>query len=180
MVLSAKHNLGNAAEVVHVDGKPLPFSDEEFDVAITVTVLQHNPDDTRAQLIEEICRVTKHEVFLFEDTSRDMPPESRETNTGEGAYQNFFGRPVTWYSDACARHAFSLVDTQSQETFVSHGMSVLLSQLLDRGRTSEGSPFSKLHLMIEAGTLPITKRLDHVFKYHKSELTLMRFQREAA
>ena len=181
MVALSKQRIGDAAEVVQVDGAHLPFSDKEFDVVTTVTVLQHNPDAARATLIEEICRVSGGEVFLFEDTSDTKAPRSGARATAEGDYQNFFGRPVKWYADACARHGFALVDTQLQETFVSHLTFVLLSRILDRGRTaSEGEPFSKLHMAIEERTLPITRHLDRVVKFHKSELTLMRFKRQAA
>ncbi|MGD0378701.1 MAG: class I SAM-dependent methyltransferase [Acidimicrobiales bacterium] len=180
MVALSRQRIGDAAEVVQVDGAHLPFSDKEFDVVTTVTVLQHNPDAARATLIEEICRVSGGEVFLFEDTSDTKPHDGART-TAEGDYQNFFGRPVKWYADACARHGFTLVDTQIQETFVSHLTFVLLSRFLDRGRTaSEGEPFSKLHMAIEERTLPITRHLDRVVKFHKSELTLMHFERQAA
>ena len=69
MVALAKQRMGDAAEVVLTDGATLPFADGEFDVVTTVTVLQHNPDAARAKVIEEICRVSKKDVFLFEDTS---------------------------------------------------------------------------------------------------------------
>ncbi len=180
MVALAKQRMGDAAEVVLTDGATLPFADGEFDVVTTVTVLQHNPDAARAKLIEEICRVSGNVVFLFEDTSNAVA-KTAQTGTAEGEYQNFFGRPVTWYSDACARAGFSLVDTQIQKTFVSHATFVLLSRLLDHDREpSEGVPFSKLHMAVESLTLPITKHIDRVVPYHKSELTLMRFERKAA
>jgi SAM-dependent methyltransferase len=179
MVRLAKQRMGEAAEVVLTDGATLPFADGEFDVVTTVTVLQHNPDAARAKVIEEICRVSKKEVFLFEDTSNVA--KTAPTGTAEGEYQNFFGRPVSWYADACARSGFSLVDTQIQKTFVSHATFLLLSRLFDRDREpSEGVPFSKLHLAIESLTLPITRHIDRVVTYHKSELTLMHFVRKAA
>ena len=77
MVALSKQRIGDAAEVVQVDGAHLPFSDKEFDVVTTVTVLQHNPDEARATLIEEICRVSGGEVFLFEDTSDAKPHTGR-------------------------------------------------------------------------------------------------------
>jgi SAM-dependent methyltransferase len=180
MVKLSQERMGDAAEVVQTDGANLPFSDGEFDVVTTVTVLQHNPDAARAELIGEICRVAGRDIFLFEDTS-STTSGSEATGTAEGEYQNFFGRPVSWYAQACRGHGFSLVDTQVQATFVSHMTFVVLSRLLDRGReAAEGVPFSKLHLAIEERTLPITRHLDRVIKVHKSELTLMRFARDAA
>lgn len=57
MVELASRNVPSA-EIVQTDGDSLPFDDEEFDVVTTVTVLQHNPDDRRARMLSEICRVS--------------------------------------------------------------------------------------------------------------------------
>ncbi len=73
MVNLAKRNAPEA-EIIQIDGENLPFADKEFDVVTTTTVLQHNPDDRRAKLLGEICRVSAKDVFLFEDTPVEMPP----------------------------------------------------------------------------------------------------------
>lgn len=57
MVEMAKRNVPSA-EIVLSDGDSLPFGDQEFDVVTTVTVLHHNPDERRARLLGEICRVS--------------------------------------------------------------------------------------------------------------------------
>jgi ubiquinone/menaquinone biosynthesis C-methylase UbiE len=176
MVTLAARNLGGRAEIVHVDGDSLPFGDEEFDVVTTVTVLQHNPDDRRARLLGEMCRVAKDEVFLFEDTTLSNPPGT-DAVAGEGQYQNYYGRPLSWYAEVCAGHGFSLMDTQRLETFISNSVSGVLYRVLSRDRTSEGSPFSKAHRALEGLSLPITRRLDRLFK-SPGELTLMRFRRQ--
>jgi SAM-dependent methyltransferase len=176
MVALAAQNLGDRAEIVHVDGDSLPFSAEEFDVVTTVTVLQHNPDDRRARVLTEMCRVAKEEVYLFEDTTLSNPLVT-EAVAGEGQYQNYYGRPLSWYAEVCASNGFSLMDTQRLETFVSNSVSGVLYRLFSRDGTSEGSPFSKAHRALEGLSLPITRRLDHMFK-SPGELTLMRFRRQ--
>ena len=115
MVRLAKQN-APSAEVVQIDGEKLPLTDGEFGLVTTVTVLQHNPDRRRVQILSEICRVSNDEVLLFEDTSLRMPVH---TGKGQGQYQNFFGRPVAWYAGVCNVHGFDLVETQYLQTKVS-------------------------------------------------------------
>lgn len=173
MVRLAKEN-APLAEVVQIDGETLPFSDREFDLVTTVTVLQHNPDSRRARLLGEICRVSNDEVLLFEDTSTRMPVTGGD---GLGQYQNFFGRPVAWYAGVCNVHGFDLVETDHLQTKVSLKTFMFLWGALNRGRTKEGTPFSKLHLAIESRTLPITSRLDKFVQAPRGENTMMRFKR---
>lgn len=176
MVALASRNVPSA-EIFQTDGDSLPFDDQEFDVVTTVTVLQHNPDDRRARMLAEICRVSRNAIFLFEDTSLEMPPRQ----TAQGRYQNFYGRPVGWYAGVCNSHEFNLVDTQYLQTQVSHRTYLFLTNHLNRkrgGGTNEGSPFTSLHLAIERRTLPITRRLDKFVKNRTVENTMMHFERK--
>ena len=173
MVRLAKQN-APSAEVVQVDGETLPFSDGEFDLITTVTVLQHNPDLQRANLLGEICRVSRDEILLFEDTSLQMPVAAAKA---QGQYQNFFGRPVGWYAGVCHAHGFDLVEIEYLQTKVSLKTFLFLWGLLNRGRTGEGTPFSKLHLAIESRTIPLTSRLDKLSHAHRGENTMMRFKK---
>lgn len=178
MVEMAKRNVPTA-DIVLSDGDSLPFGDQEFDLVTTVTVLQHNPDELRARLLGEICRVSGGEVFLFEDTSLRMPVPA----VVQGQYQNFYGRPVGWYAGVCGAHGFDLIETQYLQTKASLRVFLLLWSYLNRkrtGNTVEGSPFSPLHLAIERRALPITKRIDRLIKSPKGENTMMRFKRRQA
>lgn len=173
MVNLAKRNAPEA-DVLQIDGENLPFADKEFDVVTTTTVLQHNPDARRTQLLGEICRVSAKDVLLFEDTSVEMPSS---TMTGTGLYRNFFGRPVGWYAGVCSCHGFELIEIERLETFVSRTVFMRLSGHLNRSHRNEGEEFSRLHLAIEKRTLPITKRLDRLIKRPRGELTMMLFRR---
>jgi SAM-dependent methyltransferase len=173
MVRLAKQN-APSAEVVQIDGETLPFSDGEFDLITTVTVLQHNPDLLRAKLLGEICRVSRDEILLFEDTSLQMPASAVK---GQGLYQNFFGRPVGWYAGVCNTYGFDLIENQYLQTKVSLKTFLFLWGLLNHGRTSEGTPFSKLHLTIESKTIPVTSRFDKLFHAHRGENTMMRLKK---
>lgn len=71
------------AELVLLDGTHLPFDDDEFDIAFTATVLQHNNDQTAAELLAEMGRIA-NEVWIFEDTSLvrfDSPSYRTRTTT---------------------------------------------------------------------------------------------------
>jgi SAM-dependent methyltransferase len=194
MVDAARREQGaNGAEVSLIDGTSLPFADEEFDISLTVTVLMHNPEDRKDQLIHEMCRVTKSRIYIVEDTFPDVPgaevpPDtvsptgSPTSTTGEsggkpGSYGSHFPRSVRQYAESCAGEGFELVDTQYLETFVSHYLFGLLNNRLDKRRTAEGEQFSRLHWWIETSLQPITRQLDRVIRRPAGELTLMAFDR---
>ncbi len=68
MLAIAGSNLGCRARLVKTDGKSLPFPDDAFDVAYTVTVLQHVTDDADfVSVVSELARVTRHRLILYEE-----------------------------------------------------------------------------------------------------------------
>lgn len=191
MVEAARRNqLADGAEVILIDGDSIPFADQEFDVSFTVTVLMHNPDDRKDQLIREMCRVTKSRIYLIEDTFPEAEGTSApvhtsttdrdETSGKPGSYGSFFPRSVPRYAATCVAEGFDLVDTQYLETFASHYLFALLNTRLDKRRTSEGEQFSRLHWWIESLLQPITRQLDRVIRRHGGELTLMAFAKQQA
>ena len=178
----------DGAEVILSDGDSLPFADQEFDVSLTVTVLMHNPEDRKDQLIREMCRVSKSHIYLVEDTFPDAQgspapahastTDIQETDGKPGTYGSFFPRSVPQYATTCAAEGFELVDTQYLETFASHYLFALLNNRLDKRRTSEGEQFSRLHWWIETLLQPITRQLDRVIRRPGGELTQMAFARQ--
>ncbi|HZV43771.1 MAG TPA: methyltransferase domain-containing protein, partial [Saprospiraceae bacterium] len=67
MIELAKSNLPESVSLVKTNGTTLPFADRSFDYVFTATVLQHNTDEQMLeQLINEICRVSAEQVFIFE------------------------------------------------------------------------------------------------------------------
>lgn len=164
-------------DIRQAEGQSLPYADHDFDVVMTVTVVQHNPDTVARQILKEICRVARSEIFLFEDTCEPGPDT--------GAYRNFYGRLAPWYTGVVEENGFQAVETQSLTTYVSQRASIFLRRL-DRTKMTEGSQISRAHLAIEAGTLPLTSQLDKVMAHWKGrlprgfsppELTLMSFRR---
>ena len=169
------------AEAVLIDGESLPFADQEFDVSFTVTVLMHNPERRKQQIIDEMCRVTRSRVYLMEDTfppPAATTPAGSEDDTGIGQYGSFFSRSVGEYVDACTKDGFVSTDTQFLHTYVSHFVFTFLKTRLDKQRTTEGEGFSRLHWGLETALQPLTRQLDRVIRRPGGELTLMRFDRQ--
>lgn len=56
------HASGNYSRYIKYDGKTLPFSDKEFDLAICVDVLHHAGVGNAASLLREIARVSRYSI----------------------------------------------------------------------------------------------------------------------
>ena len=150
MLAVAKRNTAGRVPVVQTDGVQLPWPQGSFDVAFTVTVLQHNDDaDMLAALLAEVARVTTTWIYLFEDTAR---VEKAETG--------YVRRTVEWYGTRLAPLGFTLAD----ERFLRVRMSELTSRFVRRWRPNrhEGAPISTAVSAGEHAALFMTKPLDRV------------------
>ncbi len=181
MVDTARERLGDRAEVVQIDGEKLPFEDREFDITFTVTVLMHNPDSRMRRIAEEMCRITRSQVYLMEDTFPPSALRSTEPTeggeTGSGDYGSFFPRSVGQYADACSKDGFVPKQTEFLQTYASHALFSFLKSKLGKGRTAEGEGFSRMHWGIESTLQPVTRQLDRFIHRPAGELTLMRLER---
>jgi ubiquinone/menaquinone biosynthesis C-methylase UbiE len=165
-------------KVVQTDAQSLPYVDGEFDTVLTVTVIQHNPDEAATQVMREIARVAKSSVYLFEDTSPPAP--------SAGIHGNFFGRLVPWYAEQMRGFGYELVESEALSTYFS-ARSMIALRRLDRGKTTEGSKLSRLHVVVENLSLLLTRQLDRLFPHAGTkkhgfvppELTMMVFQRKS-
>lgn len=165
-------------DIKHSDGRALPYEDDEFDLVMTVTVLQHNPDEAAVEMMEQICRVARSEIFLFEDT---CPPNPQ---TSAGAYGNFFGRLTPWYGEQMNKFGYELVRSEGLETYFSARATISLRRL-DRGQAGEGGKISRSHVAVERTTLLFTRVLDKLAPrlrkrlsagFVPPELTMMTFR----
>ncbi len=68
MLREASKRLGDGTELLHVDGKGLPFTDGRFDLVTTSMVLHEVPAEARGAFVAEMARVARPDGrLLFTD-----------------------------------------------------------------------------------------------------------------
>lgn len=169
MVRLAQRNLGDNAEVHQFDGT-LPLADQDVDVALTVTVLQHNPDTAVLRLLDELTRVTGSTLELIEDTTR-----FRERSFGDTYWVRDPNRYVSWVT----ARGFRLVEVQALNAWASERMSLAIERvgrLVTRRPNEEGRGPSTVEVTAERLLLPFTRLIDQRLPPMSGQ-TAMRFQR---
>ena len=149
MIRLARRNSGFRVPVVHVDGTRLPFADGAFDLVFTVTVLQHDDDRVFEAMLDEIARVSRGWVHLFEDTAprrRDQP--------------GYIRRTVREFECALQSRGFRLADERRLPVSVSERAVTAARRVLPKSR--EGETVARSVRWFERAALPVTKQLDRV------------------
>ncbi len=167
MVDYANKNTPDEVEIVKINGTDLPFEEDQFDISITVTVLQHNTDEQMLhQLMASICRCTSKEVILYERIEQSI----------KGNHLNM-GRPVEYYSAIMSQHGYILSDVTFLNIPISYFMAGITRKLMNSPNRKEAEPLSRISLVAQSALLPITQKLDPLFdskrefaqlKYHKA------------
>lgn len=142
------------AEVVWLDGSGLPFADQEFDCAFTMTVLQHNSDHALPAVIAELTRVTRSTLMLIEVTA-----PLREHSAGG----SFWVRHNERYISLVTGHGFRLRDATTLDAWVSEKAWLVIRRLMsafDRSPHGEGASVSALEYELERFALRLTRHLD--------------------
>ena len=154
MIAIARRNLGDDVDLRLLDGPSLPLGDRSVDISLTVTVLQHNPDDAVRSLIAELARVTRHRIELIEDTTTFRP---------RSPTPSYHVRDVTTYIALLTAHGFALEEVEYMNVWASERTALAIRRiggLLARRAYREGDTLSSLELALERATLPLTKQLD--------------------
>lgn len=165
--LARQNTAGTGIEVVKSWGRGLPFGDCEFDVTFTVTVLQHNVDEVVLTLMRDMARVTRHQIYLFEETS----PWRREI-------YSYVSRPRRFYEDAMAANGFRMADAVYLRDFMTRVSTALARRALNRTQR-EGEDKSRLSGAAERLLVRIARPLDEVIRLPLG-LTMMTFDRNSA
>lgn len=151
--IASKNVKSNIASFVKIDGEHLPFEDKKFDVSFTATVLQHNTDERMLkQIISELCRVSNEKIVIFEK----IEPQVKGTDL-------CLGRPVNYYADIFKKHGFKLIETEFINLKISYYVSGAARKLLNAKSREEGEPLSKISILAQKITLPLTTILDNIF-----------------
>jgi len=161
------------AEVLLTDGSSLPFSDLEFDLSLTVTVLMHNSANRVAKLASELARVTTSSIFIIEDTVTTQTSDE----FGVGEYGQVYPRTTSAFADFLLPHGFELVRAERLRTRASQRANRLLLRLFERDGHKEGEPYSRVHWFAGQLALPFTRVIDRLMASPEDELTMMHFTR---
>jgi len=149
----ASERLQNAVILQKINGTQLPFTDQYFDIVFTATVLQHNTDDAMMrQLLAEACRVSRHQVLLFERIDKTIKGD-----------ELCLGRPVDYYADLCRKAGFELQATEFINIHTSYLVSGAIRKIFNPASRQEGEPPTALANALQSITLPVTRQLDKVF-----------------
>jgi ubiquinone/menaquinone biosynthesis C-methylase UbiE len=152
--------------VTKIDGRHIPYRDGHFDLSLTSTVLQHNTNEQMlSDLVDEICRVTKDEIYIFEKIEKKL--------TGT---ELCMGRPINYYKILFQKNNFALVDVQFINIQISYLVSGTIRKLFNKRSNKEGEEISKISRLLQKLTLPVTSRLDNAFKTQR-ELALLHFKK---
>lgn len=165
--LARKNVISDTIELIKIDGERLPFQDQEFDLAFSATVLQHNTDEIMMQkILFELCRVTAKELVLFEQISKEI-----------SGTELMKGRPVAHYEKLCKEKGFELQSVEFININTSYYVCGAIRKGLNPSNRKEGEPLNNFSIFLENTLLPITKQLDKVFKAEK-DLARLVFQRK--
>jgi len=155
--LSKNHLLNLPIDIHKIDGTSLPFSDGEFDICFSATVLQHNTDEKMMEsVLKEMCRVSSGKVILFERINNPIAGD-----------ELCLGRPVQHYEKICTENGFKLVEVEFINIFTSYLVAGFTRKVLNPSDREEGEPLTGFSVGIQNALLPFTKFFDKIFKVKK-------------
>ena len=167
MIKLAKERLNNPdIRLVKIDGQKLPFKDGQFDIAISVTVLQHNTDEEMLKnILSEMCRVSKNKLILFERIEKQIKGD-----------ELCLGRPVAYYQDLCEANGYTLKDVNYINIQASFLMAGIIRKVFNPQSRKEGQPINTFSWGLQKVLLPVTRMLDKVFlsKRDLAQLTFVK------
>jgi ubiquinone/menaquinone biosynthesis C-methylase UbiE len=165
--VAAKNLSTYSVNLAKIDGANLPYSDQEMDISLTVTVLQHNSDEnTFKSLAQELARVTRKTILIMEDIG------SGQSDTGEWVL-----RPVDAYKSVFDECGFALSDLRFLNTKVSRKWYQSIQDNFISPRHQEGDPISPAMRFLIGLPIPITRILDEIYR-EKSNLAQLVFERQ--
>ncbi|MCK5170950.1 MAG: class I SAM-dependent methyltransferase [Bacteroidales bacterium] len=167
MIELSREKLPQEIELIKIDGTSLPFQDKEFDFVFTATVLQHNTDEQMLKkIMAELCRVSNDKVFLFERIEKKIKGD-----------ELCYGRPISYYEQICSLYNFELINKKFINIKTSYFISGIIRKVFSPSTRQEGEALSKIAILLQNITLPVTKQLDKVFKSGK-DVAKLEFKRK--
>lgn len=144
----------------------LPFGNNSFDYTFTITVLQHNTNETSLiKIIDEICRVTKDRIIISE----------RIENKIKGS-ELCLGRPIEYYKKLFAKNGFNLMEVKFLKIQASYYVCGAIRKIFNSGSREEGEKLSNFSLVLEKMFLPVTSLIDKIIP-SKRDLAYLIFEK---
>jgi ubiquinone/menaquinone biosynthesis C-methylase UbiE len=167
MIGISQENIGNRSiKLVKINGRELPFSDHQFDIAITSTVLQHITENSLLELlVSDISRVTAGDIFIFERIEKKHKPSATNTGRTIGEYKGIFDQ-----------NDMKLQQSTFLNVYWSKLFCGMIRRIFNRNGRKEGARQSRLALTLQKFILPITKKLDDWIPVN-SDLALLHFKK---
>jgi len=168
MVAISRRLLANKnITILKIDGEHLPYPDGYFDLSFTSTVLQHITDEEMlSKIAGEICRVTGKEIYLFERVEKCIKGD--ELN---------LGRPVKYYQEIFGAHGYKLNRVRFLNVEISYWICGIIRKLFNSIRRREGEPVSKISEKLQELVLPLTSKLDGVFRANR-DVGMLHFKKQ--
>lgn len=152
--------------LIKINGKDLPFADQYFNIVYSVTVLQHIIDeDVLSGIVGNMCRVAAEDVYIFERIEKKM-------RVGESN----IGRTIDMYTRHFSNNLFYLEEVKFLNLHISYLLCGMIRKTFNRKNRKEGEPVSRLSERMQKFILPVTKRLDNIFK-RKRDMAMLHFIR---
>jgi SAM-dependent methyltransferase len=160
----ARERLGDKVTLLKTDGITLPLPDDSLDLAYTVTVLQHNVEDSHMRsMVAELARVSRGVIVLIEDVVGSKHPAIR----GE----SWVARRLSDYEEAARAVGLRLQSAAVLQTKISRWGYVRLRRLFPAA--AEGAQSSRLFRALVAGWVLTAQCFDDFFV--DAEVTQMVF-----
>lgn len=155
MIKLATSNLESDQVILKkTNGTHLDFADQTFDLVFSSTVLQHNSNDEMMEaMFREMFRVSADRVVIFE--------RIEHTRKGDDLC---IGRPVSTYQNIAEDCGFELEKSDFINIQVSYLVCGAIRKIFSPGYRKEGEKLSNLSIFLQKAALPVTRRLDYVFK----------------
>lgn len=167
MIALSKQIIGDKnITLIKINGKDLPFADQYFNIVYSATVLQHITDeDVLSSIVGNMCRVAAEDVYIFERIEKKI-------KVGESN----IGRTVDMYTRQFSNNLFFLEEVKFLNLHISYLLCGMIRKTFNRKNRKEGEPVSRFSERIQRIILPVTKRLDNIFK-RKRDMAMLHFKR---
>jgi ubiquinone/menaquinone biosynthesis C-methylase UbiE len=87
----------NADNFVRADASALPFTDQQFDVSVSLDVLEHMPVHLRAKAVSEMARVSERMVVIA--CPPDQPWVHEAEASANGVWRHYFCESYPWLDE---------------------------------------------------------------------------------